>query len=258
MRQVMNQTLNNKGATLHYNVYGDKGPLMVFSHGYGNTMALWDSQREALSQHVRMLVWDMRGHGETTCPHDLEYFSVDTTVSDIVALIREQGDDSAILAGLSLGGYMSIATILRHPEMVDALCLVDTGPGFRSDEARGKWNRFAIRAGEKISEGKQAPGIKVDMAEHHDLNGLKLASQGMLAQSDSSVIDGLPSIAVNTLILIGEHDDGYKPAASYMDIKIPTSRLVNIDGAGHLANVDSPKQVNSEISRWLSDDVPRL
>ncbi len=59
------------------------------------------------------------------------------------ALLDQVGAKTAIIAGLSLGGYMSLAFAASHPDRVRALMLFDTGPGFKKDEARAKWNETA-------------------------------------------------------------------------------------------------------------------
>jgi len=63
-------------------------------------------------------------------------YSEALTVADMAALLDEVGADSAIVGGLSLGGYMSLAFYRAHPERVRALLIIDTGPGFKKDDAR--------------------------------------------------------------------------------------------------------------------------
>ena len=79
----------------------------------------------------------------TEDPEDPAAYSEALTVGDMVALLRHCGIERAIIGGLSLGGYLSLAFHLAHPEMVGALMLFDTGPGFRNAEARRTWNERA-------------------------------------------------------------------------------------------------------------------
>src|SRR5262249_38243206 len=83
--------------------------------------------------------WDFRGHGESDYPKDASLYSEALTVGDMLALLDLIGARKAIVAGLSLGGYMSLAFHASHPDRVRALMLFDTGPGFKKDEARAKW-----------------------------------------------------------------------------------------------------------------------
>src|SRR6202012_2069421 len=98
---------------------------------------------EPLSRKHKLILWDMRGHGQSDYPDDPSAYSEALTVGDIEALLDKAGADKAIVGGLSLGGYMSLAFYRAHPERVRALLIIDTGPGFRKDSARDQWNRTA-------------------------------------------------------------------------------------------------------------------
>ena len=104
---------------------------------------MWDGQIAALKDRYQVIVWDFRGHGESDYPKDGAQYSEALTVGDMLALLDLVGAKKAIVAGLSLGGYMSLAFHASHPERVRALMLFDTGPGFKKDEARAKWNETA-------------------------------------------------------------------------------------------------------------------
>ena len=87
----------------------------------------------------------------------------------MAALLRACDASTAVIAGLSLGGYMSLAFHLRHPASVRALMLFDTGPGFRDDGARGAWNaRARARADTLDAQGFAALGSsdEVRMSQH--------------------------------------------------------------------------------------------
>ena len=86
----------------------------------------------------------MRGHGQSDYPADPAAYSEALTVADMAALLDEVGADRAIVGGLSLGGYMSLAFHRAHPQRVRALLIIDTGPGFKKDDARDAWNRRCL------------------------------------------------------------------------------------------------------------------
>src|SRR5260370_14378246 len=139
--------IDRNGVKIHYEVQGD-GPPLSLSHGYSSTSAMWQGQIEALSKHHRLVLWDMRGHGQSDYPDDPKAYSEALTVADMAALLDEVGADSAIVGGLSLGGYMSLAFYRAHPDRVRALLIVDTGPGFKKDDAREASNRRAQGTGD--------------------------------------------------------------------------------------------------------------
>src|SRR5260370_26080597 len=100
---------------------------------------------------IHNLVWGTwRGHAGSNPPADPGAYSEALTVADMAALLDEVGAHSAIIGGLSLGGYMSLAFYRAHPERVRALLIIDTGPGFKKDDAREAWNRRAHETGERF------------------------------------------------------------------------------------------------------------
>ena len=133
-------TLN--GIEIDYAVSG-RGRPVILSHGYGATGRMWDGQRRTLGDRYRLITWDMRGHGRTESPNDGARYSTELTVADMRALLASLGVSRAVVGGLSLGGYMALAFYLAHPEMVDALIICDSGPGYRNAEARNAWNQRA-------------------------------------------------------------------------------------------------------------------
>src|SRR5579864_1671247 len=133
-------TLNRDGVDLYYETHGD-GPAILLSHGFSATSEMWRGQIEPLSRRHKLILWDMRGHGRSEYPDDPSAYSEEATVADMAALLDAAGADRAIVGGLSLGGYMSLAFHRVHPNRVRALLIIDTGPGFKNDEARERWNQ---------------------------------------------------------------------------------------------------------------------
>jgi pimeloyl-ACP methyl ester carboxylesterase len=229
------------GIAIDYGVTGT-GPAVLLSHGYGETARMWRGQLETLGARYRLITWDMRGHGGTDAGSDPARYSLEATVDDMHALLGHVGEERAVIGGLSLGGYMSLAFYGVHPEMVRALVICDSGPGYRNTQARAAWNQRAVER----AAGQEQRG------EH----GLAHAARGMLAQTDARVIDLLPSVRVPTLIVLGDKDEAFIAPCEYMAKKIPGARLEIIRGAGHMSNVDQPEAFNRVILDFL-DSLPR-
>jgi pimeloyl-ACP methyl ester carboxylesterase len=245
--------LQRDNVGIHYEEHG-AGPPVLLSHGYSATCRMWDGQIAALKDRHRVIVWDMRGHGESDVPADPAAYSEEATVEDMAAILKACGIDRAVIGGLSLGGYMSLAFNLRHPEMVRALMLFDTGPGFRKDEARETWNaRSRARADELEARGFAAlgPSDEVRMSHHRSPVGLAGAARGMLTQRDDSVIRSLDGIRVPTLVLVGANDTNFLAATDYMASKIPGAQKVVIPDAGHAANLHQPEAFNRSVEAFL-------
>ena len=251
-------TLN--GIEIDYAVSG-RGRPVIMSHGYGATGRMWDGQRSMLGDRYRLITWDMRGHGQTESPNDPARYSTELTVGDMRALLSSLGVGRAVVGGLSLGGYMSLAFYLTHPEMVDALIICDSGPGYRNAEARNAWNQRANERAQSLeARGLDALGgrsreVRDALGHHKSAQGLAHAARGMLAQQDSRVIDGLASIRVPTLIIVGDQDTPFLAPCEYMAKKIPGARLEVIAGAGHASNLDQPEAFDRALLSFL-DSLP--
>ena len=246
--------LDRDGVKIHYEVHG-KGLTILLSHGYSSTSRMWDGQVAALKDRYQVIVWDMRGHGESDYPKDPALYSEGLTIGDMRALLDVVGADKAIVAGLSLGGYMSLAFHASHPGRVRALMLFDTGPGFKKDEARAKWNETANRrAADFDARGLAAlnQSDEVKLVRHRDASGLAGAARGMLAQKSDRVIQSLDRIAVPTLVLVGANDTNFLAATDYMAAKIKGATKVVIPDAGHAANLHQPARFNQAVEAFLA------
>ena len=246
--------LDRDGVAIHYEVHG-RGPTILLSHGYSATCRMWDGQIEALRHRFQVIVWDMRGHGQSNYPADPAAYSEAATVEDMAAILRACGVQRAVIGGLSLGGYMSLAFHRVHPAMTRALMIFDTGPGFRNADARETWNQRARqRADDLDARGLAALGTsdEVRMSQHRDASGLAGAARGMLTQHDNSVIASLDTIAVPSIVLVGSNDTNFLAATDYMARKIPGAAKVVIDGAGHAANLHQPAAFNRAVETFLA------
>lgn len=246
-------TLDRDGVAIYYEVIGDRGPVVLLSHGYSATSQMWEAQLPALAGY-RTILWDMRGHGRSDSPADPALYSQALTVGDMAALLDTVGAQDAVIAGLSLGGYISLAFHATFPKRVRALMLFDTGPGFRSDAARADWNKYAESRAAKLERDGLAAlgkGAEVRVSSQRSAQGLAHAARGMLVQADATVIDSLPHVAVPTLVLVGAQDKGYLAGTDYMARKIAGASKVVIEGAGHAANLDQPEAFNRAVQDFL-------
>jgi pimeloyl-ACP methyl ester carboxylesterase len=245
--------IDRDGVEIYYEMHG-AGPALLLSHGYGATCRMWDGQVAALAERWRVILWDMRGHGQSGDPSDPALYSQALTVGDMAAVLDACGEERAIIAGLSLGGVMSLAFYAAHPERVRALVLCDTGPGFRNPEARRQWNARATARAKELEEKGMAAfrgGGETRLGTHRSARGLAGAARGMLTQHDSALIDALPTIEVPTLVLVGSDDKNFLGAADYMAGKIPGAQKTMIPDAGHASNLDQPAAFNTAVADFL-------
>ena len=240
--------------SIYYQSTGTGSPALLLSHGFAASSAMFAPNISALSLRNLVLTWDLRGHGRSEYPTDPACYSSAAALADIAALLDAAGLERAVLGGQSLGGYLSLAFALKHPHRVAGLVLIDTGPGFRNEAARNDWNRRANDTAARLAErGLAAVGGSGELHddEHRDATGLALAARGTLTQQDSHVLDGLPNIAVPTLIIVGAQDTPFLGAADYMAAKIPDRHVVVIPDAGHAPNIDKPSLFNAQVQAFL-------
>ena len=127
--------LARDGVNIYYETHGE-GPVILLSHGYSATSQMWRGQIGPLSKTHKLVLWDMRGHGQSDYPAGSKPVQRGGNRRRHAGATRSVGARTAIVGGLSLGGYMSLAFHASHPERVRALLIIDTGPGFKKNEAR--------------------------------------------------------------------------------------------------------------------------
>jgi pimeloyl-ACP methyl ester carboxylesterase len=262
----MTTTIDRDGVRIAYDVTGGgagagdasdgAGAPVLFSHGFASSSHMFGSTVAALDGSRRCVRWDLRGHGRSDYPTDPACYSVDLSIGDMLAVLDAAGVERAVLVGHSLGGYLSLALHRRHPERVAGLALVDTGPGYRRDDARAGWNDMCedyARSLEQRGLDGLPPGAEELRSDvHRSADGLVHAARGILRQDDAAVLDHLPSIDVPTLVLVGSRDKAFLAGASYMERKIPGARLVVVDGAGHAPMISHPSSVESALADLLA------
>ena len=249
-------TLQRDGLQLHYEIHGDateRAPLLL-THGFSASGGMWSPNVDALASGRQVITWDMRGHADSDTPDDPDAYGVEQSVGDMVALIKLVGAPRAVLAGMSLGGYLSLAFNGSHPERVAGLILVDTGPGFRRDEPREQWNAQCERTATRLeSDGVDALPPSPERGAHGSVDGLAHTARRVMAQHDGHVIASLAAVTVPTLVVVGADDTNFLAAADYMASHIPGARQVVLAGAGHAANIDAADEFNAAVVEFLTD-----
>jgi pimeloyl-ACP methyl ester carboxylesterase len=239
---------------LYYEDHGQGLPILL-THGFAASTGMWQPQIDVFKQQYRLIPWDMRGHGDSDAPEDPALYSQGHTVEDMRALLDHLQIDQAVIAGHSLGGFMSLAFHVTYPKRVRALLLQGCGPGYRKAEARAAWNAQAEKRARTIEENGLAiirGGAEVGLSKHRSAAGLANAARGILSQVDARVIDNLPQITVPTLIIAGDGDKPYLTGIDYMAGKITHADKLIVADAGHGANVEQAEVFNGAMEKFLA------
>ncbi len=250
-----------------YEDTGGTGTSLLLIHGFPLDHTLWDPQKIALADRVRVLAPDLRGFGASGMP--VGTLSLDTYAQDLHSLLDALNVRTAIVGGFSMGGYIAFAFYRKYPERVRALILADTRPQADSAEARKGRDENVIlarTAGSGAIADKMLPKMLTPktIAEFPDLanaarslmarqpvDGVVAALVAMRDRPDSTSM--LPRISVPTCIVVGAEDTLTPPEdAQAMQAAIPGSRLVTIPAAAHLSNFEQPDAFNQALEEFLS------
>lgn len=255
------------GATINYVEAGNpSAPPVVFVHGFPFSHAMWDPQMEAVSRTHRAIAYDVRGHGESLVG-DGQY-TIEGHVDDLIGLLDHLGIPQTVIVGLSMGGYITLRALERHPDRFRAAALCDTRSESDSDEA--KVRRAAGIAGVK-KDGSAAFAesfAKAVFAERtftadpaavekirtiiRRTPPLSIAGTLLALAARTDTTASLASIRIPVLILVGEHDVTTPPDASRaMHQRIAGSELHIIPGAAHMSNLENPAVFNEKLLAFL-------
>lgn len=259
---------NVMGRVVGYDESGSGRPL-VLVHGYPLNRTIWQAQWEGLSDRARVIAPDLAGFGESEMvPRPTE---IATYADDIRELLDALGVvEPAVIAGLSMGGYVAMAYLRRYPEQVAGLILANTKA--TPDSIEGKAGRDRSIA---LAQDKGAEGIAEGMLPK--LFSLKtyaakpdLVAQGkqiMLTATVPGIVAALGAMrdrpdstgtllesSAPTLIIAGA-DDQLMPMSEQELMKqaARNSTLVVIPEAGHLSPMEQPEQFNTAVGEFLRD-----
>jgi pimeloyl-ACP methyl ester carboxylesterase len=251
-------------------VYDDAGAgtPVVLLHGFPFNRSMWRGQAQALGDTCRVVAPDLRGQGETSLGEAKGAATMEEMAADVAALLDELNVGRAVVGGLSMGGYVALAFCRAFPERVRALVLADTRARADTDDARRTREATARRAlsegmapiadamlpkllsAETLERRPETAARVREMMLATNPEGAAAALRGMALRRDQT--DLLQEIEAPTLILVGGEDAVTPPfEAEAMRGKIKGSRLVVVEGAGHLSNVERPEDFNRALEDFL-------
>jgi pimeloyl-ACP methyl ester carboxylesterase len=228
---------------------------------------MWKPQVAALRESARVIAIDLPGFGESPAPPE---FTIEGVADAVAELLGELKVPKAVVCGLSMGGYVSLALARRHPDRLAGLILADTRAGIDDSQAKAARDKSISAVREQGSaalfEGMLPKVVseptrrdKPDVVEflkaiagRQRAESVAAALAAMRDRPDAN--PGLKNIAVPTLVLVGE-SDSVTPGLSAANLaaQIKSSRLANIPGAGHLSNVENPAAFNAAVSEFVAN-----
>ena len=257
------------GTRLHYVDVGRGSPPVVLLHAFPLHLGMWDEQVVALSSRWRMILPDLPGFGGTDPLPDPGATTVDGFADLVAGLIGSVDVGPAVVGGLSMGGYVALSLLRRHPETVAGLVLADTRAGADTPEIVDRRNAqqqqvreegtdrlVETMVGNLLSDDTRANRPDVVERARALMHGCSAAGvigalEAMKNRADS--VPMLEAIEVPVLVVVGEHDGPAPPdVAGAMADAIPDARLEVLPGAGHLSNIEAPEAFNQALESFLT------
>lgn len=261
-------TINN--ITLHYKLDGfAKGTPIVFINSLGSDLRIWDDVAARLQHQHRIVRYDKRGHGLSSCPSG-PYTMMDHAV-DLVGLLDYLQIETAVLCGISVGGMIAQNVALAFPDRVRILILCDTGAKIGTTQS---WND-RIGTVQQHGMGAIAEAIlarwftsayrqqcAADYAGYAAMLERTSAvgyAGTCAALRDADFTADVARIDVPTLVLCGDQDSSTPPALSEaLHNRIGGAQMVLIENAAHLPCIEQPAVMAKEIDVFLQSKIQNL
>lgn len=240
---------------LAHATYGEGFPLLLV-HGFTGSSLDWADVVEPLARGRRVITFDHRGHGESPNTGDASSYTFDQLAADMSRLVDRLGLDSFDLLGHSMGGVVAMRYALSHPERVRSLVLMDTAAGAMggaSDFLRGGIDLVRTQGTRAVYDVVQiflGTGERADVMRERlrtkleQMDPVAFVALGEELLSYPSLVDRLATVVIPTTVVVGENDNGLRPAADELAATVPGAVLVVVPDASH-----SPQDENR--AAWL-------
>lgn len=251
------------GVRIAYRIDGPaESPVLVLSNSIATDLGMWEHQVPDLSEHFRVVRYDMRGHGESSVPAGA--YSIDRLGGDVLELLDSLDIQRAHFLGLSLGGFVGQWLGIHAPERIDRLILSNTasylGPAGQWDEAIA-----AVLEAKDMQQTAETflrnwfpthmlePGSVV--VEPFRTTLLGTDRQGVAgsyaAVRDTDMRRTIALITAPTLIIAGEHDPVTTVSHSEaMAATIPDAKLT-VMPAAHMTHIEFPEEFMRAVLDFL-------
>lgn len=259
------EALPANGLVLHVEDEGPRdGPVVVFSNSLGTDLRVWQPLMPFLPEGLRVIRYDKRGHGLSTCPDGP--YAIDDHASDLEALLDRLEIKQAVIVGLSVGGMIAQALGAARPDLVRGLVLCDTGHKIGPPSI---WETRieAIRKGgiAAMSDGILQRWFSADFhAERADELALWRAMltrtpvEGYLATcraiQRADLTEAAANLAVPSACVVGSEDGATTPDLVRSTAELIGAQFFEIAGAGHLPCVEAPEALAGIIDGFLREN----
>ncbi len=257
------QILDLNDVSLHYADEGEPdGAPLVFANSLGTDMRLWDKVLPLLPTGLRLIRYDKRGHGLSSCPP--APYTMDALVSDAAALLDHLNVCDCVFVGLSIGGMIAQGLAIKRPDLMRAIVLSNTAAKIGT---QAKWDeRIAeVRSGgiEALADPVMQRWFSREFRQTSELAAWRtmltrqpaegyIGCSGAIAETDYHT--STAHLTLPTLGIAGSEDGATPPDLVRETVAlISGSRFHLIRGAGHLPCVEKPGEYAEVLCEFLKE-----
>lgn len=244
------------GIEINYELQGQTGLPIVLIHGFGLDHTIWMDVASKYLRNYRVIMPDVRGHGESDAPEGVYPMSV--MARDIAHLLGFLGINKAILCGHSMGGYITLAFAEHFPEQLAGMGLITTHAGSDSTEKRaGRYEM--VEAIQEQGSIALAESLASNLTKDQEIiqevtkiikktspDGIIGALKGMAERQDRTHL--LSEIMLPSLVVAGEKDEIIDvETAQQMAEGLSNVTFLKISGAAHMPMLETPEELGTGL-----------
>lgn len=273
----MMRIVTDDGVGLAVEQHGS-GPPFVMIHGFTGAKDDFVDHACRFAERSMVVLFDHRGHGASDKPGDEGAYSFDRLAADTLAVADGLGLDRFALLGHSMGGMVARRIVLAHPERVQSLVLMDTSPGLPpsidpdlADAAAELALTGDMALLRQILDEADTLGSEADQRVRRERPGygeycarkwaeIAPASYAGLMRAivhQPDELEAMRAIACPTLVIVGEEDAHFVPAAHAMADAVAGARLVVVPDAGHSPQFENPDAYFTAVDQFLAEHLVR-
>lgn len=253
---------------IEWEAYGEGGSPFVLAHGFTGARSDFEDHFAAFAETRRVVAADHRGHGGSTNTGDGATYTLDVLTEDLIGFLEAEVGEPADLLGHSMGGMIALRLVLRRPDLVRSLLLMDTAaeppaPANNVPDVRGLVEQHGVR---RVVEAAARSPERELLVREKGADWVESDAERRLSALDpeafiellprvfrcEDLLARLPAIQVPVTVLVGSRDTPFVPPSKRIAAGIRGARLEIIEGAFHSPQHSHPDEWRAIVRAHLA------